>query len=111
MRATTPSTPLRTPGDDEIPGLLAELGASGESLAAFARERGLSTWKLYKARRMLECAEGAAAVFERVRVVGTGEAPAPPSIEVEHSCGHRLRVPVGFDAATLRRLVEVLESC
>jgi transposase-like protein len=113
METTTPCAALRTPGNEEIPSLLAELAATGGNLAAFARDRGLSSWKLYKARRKLRRAAPAAPDLVPVRIVDTAEAPTPPSpsIEVEHSCGHRLKVPVGFDAATLLRLVKVLESC
>lgn len=103
------SSVQRTPTDDEIPGFLAELAKSGESLASFARLRGLSTWKLYKARRKSVARKSAAPVFERVRIVG---APVVSScIELEHSSGHRLRVPTGFDDVTLRRVLGVLESC
>lgn len=108
MESSKQTSPLRTPSDDEVPALLDELELSGESLAAFARARDIRSWKLYKARRR-QAPREPDATFAPVRVA----APLvePPPIEVEHTSGHRLRVPAGFDAATLLRLVEVLESC
>ena len=109
MDSTRASADLRTPHNDEIPTLLAALAESGESLLAFARSRGLSTWKLYKARRQGKPEVIATAIFDPVRIVGASLATAP--IELEHSSGHRLRIPPGFDETTLLRLIEVLESC
>ena len=109
MDSTKTSAGLRTPRDDEIPSLLVALTESGESLLAFARSRGLSTWKLYKARRQGKPEAIATAVFDPVRIVDASLATTP--IELEHSSGHRIRVPQGFDEATLLRLIEVLESC
>jgi hypothetical protein len=115
---TTESTErgLRTPTDDEIPSLLAALAAAGGNTAAFARERGLSPWKLYEARRV---AEGGGprqgrrkpdVVFARVRVVEERATTHEP-LELVLDSGHRLRVPAGFDETTLRRLMGVLSSC
>ena len=109
MDSNPTTASLRTPADREVPGLLAELADSCDSLASFARSRGLSTWKLYEARRKCSAKKAPAPIFDPVRIVA---APAPSSpIELEHSSGHLLRVPSGFDATTLRRVIEVLESC
>ena len=109
MDTSKTSSVLRAPSDDEIPGLLAELAKSDESLAPFARRRGLSTWKLYKARRKSTAKRPAAPAFEKVRIVHPTVVSS--CIEVEHSSGHRLRVPAGFDEVTLRRVLAVLGSC
>lgn len=109
---------LRTPADEEIPALLEVLAAGDGNTAAFAREHGLSPWKLYEARR---AAGGggprrrarrrkAERVFARVRVVEERTA-SPEVLELVLTSGHRLRIPAGFDEATLRRLMEVLSSC
>lgn len=107
---------LRTPRDDEIPSLLEALAASGGNTAAFAREHGLSPWKLYEARR----ASGASRARRRrrkvsrefVRVAVVEARPAPPvPLEVVVGSGHRLLIPAGFDEATLRRVIGVLASC
>ena len=109
---TTPT--LRTPANDEIPELLADQAASGLTMAAFARERGLTTWKLYTAARRKNgakprsktCGSGAVA-FAPVSVIG---APAP---DFELDLGPRgvLRIPSGFDATDLRQLLEALLAC
>jgi hypothetical protein len=97
----------------EVPQLLLEIEASGQSLAAFARERGLETWRLYEARRK---AGGGGPRRKRRRVVDLapvevrGPIPAGP-LELALSSGHLLRIPVGFDEAELRRLLSVLAGC
>jgi hypothetical protein len=116
--ATDPTQrPRRTPTDDEIPSLLEALAASGGNTAAFARERGLTPWKLYDAQRA--DAGGASrrrrrrkpvTDFVPVRVVDeSGRASA--SLELVLGSGRRLLIPSGFDEATLRRVLGVLASC
>jgi hypothetical protein len=104
---------LKTPSSDELPELLAEQRASGLTMAAFARERGLTTWKLYSAARRKgglkpkrKAEKGAASAFAPVAVLGS------PSADIELDLGPRgvLRIPAGFDPAALRRLLEVLRS-
>ena len=109
---------LRTPTDDEIPALLEAVAAAGGNTAAFAREHGLSPWKLYEARRAAagggprrgERQRRAEHLFVPVRVVEEGTARAEP-LELVLVSGHRLRIPVGFDETTLRRLMGVVTSC
>ena len=43
--------PARSIAVADVPGLLAELEASGQPLAQFARERGIASWRLYEERR------------------------------------------------------------
>jgi hypothetical protein len=109
--------PRRTPTDDEIPALLEALAASGGTTAAFAREHGLTPWKLYKAQRM---AAGAGprrrrrrkAELDLVRVQVVEERPTLSSpLELVLDSGHRLLIPLGFDETTLRHVMGVLASC
>lgn len=110
--------PLRTPTDDEIPSLLEALSAAGGNTAAFAREHGLSPWKLYEARRVAaggvprqrERRGKAERVFARVRVLEERAVSSEP-LELLLASGHRLRIPAGFDETALRRAVGVLTSC
>ena len=98
---------------EEVPKLLLELEASGQSLAAFARERGLETWRLYEARRK---AGGGGPRRKRRHAVELAPVevraatPASP-LELALSSGHLLRIPAGFDEAELRRLLGVLAGC
>ena len=98
-------------GREDIRGLLAEQLASGLSIAAFARERGVSAWRLYDGRRALR---KRAARKESTEFVQVHVRPVPASsspIEVELDAGVRLRVPADFDEDDLRRLLGVLASC
>ncbi len=89
--------------------MLREIAESGQSLAGFARSQGVSSWKLYKAKRKLRAKTTRPVDFDPVRITGHSITQSP--IELDLSSGHRLRVPVGFDAGTLLRLIEVLGSC
>ena len=111
--------PRRTPTDDEIPSLLESLKASGGNIAAFAREHGLATWKLYEAqrlaaggvpRRLLRRRREDDPEFVPVHVV---EEPVVRTerLELVLGSGHHVLIPSGFDGATLRRLMGVLASC
>lgn len=97
--------------DEDVQRLLAEQEASGLSVAAFARERGVPTWTLYDGRRRLRKRKGRAkgADFVQVHVRPVQLPPSP--IEVDLKTGIRVRVPAGFDADELRRLLGVLASC
>lgn len=98
---------------EEVPQLLTDLEASGQSLAAFARERGLETWRLYEARRK---SGGGGPSRKRRQAVELApiEVRATTSagpLELALSSGHVLRIPTGFDEAELRRLLGVLAGC
>ncbi len=105
-----------------------QLQSSGETVAAFARERGLNAWTLYEWRRRLgvrppqrlstmhqpgaQVAVPTHSAFLPVRVTAQ---PTPPvasaePLEVVLAGGRRVRVPSNFDDAALRRLVSVLEE-
>lgn len=108
----------RTPGDDEVASLLEALEASGSSIAAFARERGLAPWKLYEARRAAAGAEPrprrrrrrGGPDFVPIQVVAEPAARSAP-LELVLGSGHRLLIPARFDEAALRRVLGVLRSC
>ena len=91
--------------------ILAEQRASGLSVAAFARERGLSAWTIYDWRRRLREQPGQEDKAELVQVNIAPSAPRTTTIAVELEAGLRVHVPAGFDAAELRRLLGVLTSC
>jgi len=99
-----------------MPALLAALAESGGNIAAFARERGLSPWKLYEARRVAAPWRGrppgrkAVAEFAEVRVVDELP-PIPAAVELVLPAGYRLVIPASFDDQALRRLLKVLTQC
>jgi len=87
---------------------------SGESPAAFARRHGIARRRLERWARRLGAADGRVR-FHRVRLVERGVADAVPrgvasSIEIEWVPGRRVRVPAGFAADDLARVLEVLEA-
>jgi len=93
---------------------------SGASQASFCREHGLNPnsfnfWKLRvlrqrpgarRKRRILEAPEASGLPFIPVQVA----TPVASAIEVGLHSGHTIRITPGFDEATLRRLVGVLEQ-
>lgn len=95
-------------------GLISEQVASGKSVAAFCRERGLRVWQFYEWKKRLR--KPGAAAFVAVEL-SRAEAPAQQSprttqmsgIEIRHRRGWSLLVEPGFDAGHLRRLLSVLE--
>lgn len=102
--------------------LLAEQAASGRSLRAFAMERGLSPWTLYRWRGRLGRSKrrvparsraSRAAAFVAVDVVG-GSRPVedvPSGFEVVLADGCRVRMPRDIAIERLAELVRALRSC
>jgi len=92
-------------------GLVSEQVASGTSVAAFCRDRGLRDWQFYEWKKRLRCS--AAAPFISVEVASPEAASVQPGqmpgIEIRHRRGWSLMVEPGFDANHLRRLLAVLE--
>jgi hypothetical protein len=93
-------------------GLVSEQSQSGQSVAAFCRERDLRAWHFYEWKKRLR--ESEAAKFVEMRIA----APAEPvvasgarssAIEVRLREGLSLLVEPGFDASHLRALLSVLE--
>jgi lambda repressor-like predicted transcriptional regulator len=86
--------------------MLAELERTGESIAAFARRRGVATWALYQARRKQRKVESA-------KVVAV-EVTEPASVDHDFELvvdEVTLRIPAAFDEATLTRLIRTLRAC
>jgi hypothetical protein len=92
-------------------GLISEQRASGQSVAAFCRERGLCAPQFYYwGKRLSQAAE-----TNFVEAVIVEQQPAVASvvcagIELRLCGGYSLLVQPGFDACHLRALLAVLES-
>ena len=82
---------------------------SGLSVSAFCRRLGLAEDRLYAWRRILAQRDAEQATFVPVRLMAEKEIQNG-TLEVILASGRRLRVPEGFDAATLRRVLAVLEE-
>jgi transposase-like protein len=83
---------------------------SGLSVRAFCDRHDLAEPSFYGWRREITRRDAAAGAFLPVSVVGE-EAPGPACcFEVVLVGGRTLRVAPGFDAATLRQLLAVLEE-
>lgn len=86
--------------------------SSGETLTGFARRHGVQPRRLARWAGRLKGALGDAVRFHRVRLVdrhmdaGSGRSGA--SIEIELAGGELVRVPRGFEAEELRRVLAVL---
>ena len=107
MKNSSKPRPLRNPSASEMPTLLAELSASGMTVAAFARSRGFKPQNLYVAQRRAQNAPTPA--FDPVRIVGFDQEPAPFKLELAN--GHKLWVPADFECVAVRRLIELLGAC
>ena len=104
--------------------LVSEQGRSGQSVAAFCRERGLCAPHFFAWKKRLR--EAAGPKFVEVKLVpagwgqgGAAREPRAPSVlrpagdsrvEVLLKNGRSLRVGPGFDAELVRALVAVVES-
>ena len=94
-------------------GVVSEQSQSGQTVAAFCRDRGIRDSQFYDWKKRVR--EGEAAKFVEVKVKASSEqrAPAPerfPAIEIRLSNGRSLLVEPGFDASHLRALLAVLET-
>ena len=91
--------------------LLAKQAGSGQSVAAFCRERGVPAAQLYAWKRRLR--EAAAAAFIELQVAGSGAQPErfqSRAIEIRLESGRRVFVEPGFEAAHLRAVLAALEA-
>ena len=84
--------------------------ASGLSVRAFCARYGLATASFYHWRRVLERRGAEAPAFVPVQVVADAVPAQASALEVVLVDGRVVRVVPGFDAATLRRLLAVLEG-
>ena len=91
--------------------LVSEQVASGTSVAAFCRDRGLRGWQMYEWKRRLRATE--VTPFLAVEVDSAeawAESGKMSGIEIRHRRGWSVMVEPGFDASHLRRLLAVLET-
>jgi transposase len=104
----------RTPA--EIEQIVSEFEASGLNRTQFCRRRGLTLGTLGRYQKRLRVgssqgASGAALVAVELAQRNAGAEPAAGwGLAVVLASGRRIAVGVGFDATTLQRLVQVLET-
>ena len=84
--------------------------SSGLSVRAFCARHGLTTASFYNWRRVLERRAADQVVFAPVQVVADAFPTQTSALEVVLTDGRVVRVTPGFDAATLRQLLAVLEG-
>jgi transposase len=99
--------------EDEARRALKELDASGLTMAAFGRRTGIAEKRLRWWRRRLAAtpaARSTALVPVRIKPAASAPAAAAAAAPLEVVLGDVIvRVPVGFDAATLARVLDVLD--
>jgi hypothetical protein len=89
-------------------GLVSEQGRSGQSVAAFCRERSLCAPHFFAWKKRLR--DGKAAKFVEVQLAeATVRAPGDSRIEVRLQNGRSLVVGRGFDAEHVRALLAVVD--
>jgi hypothetical protein len=89
---------------------IGEWQASGLSVRAFCERRRLTVASFYAWRRVLQRRDAEKAAFVPVQVVADAVADRASALEVVLTDGRTVRVAPGFDAATLRQLLAVLEG-
>ena len=83
---------------------------SGLSVRAFCARHHLAQPSFYAWRREIQQRDSVADTLVPVQLVRDGEPSGPSTFEVVLAGGRTLRVAPGFDAATLRQLLAVLEE-
>lgn len=92
--------------------LIAAQEQSGESVVRFAERRGLNPATLYWWRSRLRSRGREQQEFVPIEIVGAERSTAAAIVgvfELELAGGRRLRVPPGFDADDLVRLIAAVE--
>jgi hypothetical protein len=89
-------------------GLVAQHNKSGQSVAAFCRERKLCAPHFFAWKKRLS--QAASRQFVAVQVVEAGEAVSSPALEIRLSGGRSVMVEPGFDAGHLRAVLAALEA-
>ena len=79
-------------------------------MRAFCDRRGLTVASFYAWRRVLERRAAEKAAFVPVQVVADAAPLQATTLEVVLADGRTVRVAPGFDGATLRQLLAVLEG-
>jgi hypothetical protein len=83
---------------------------SGLSVRDFCARHGLATASFYAWRRVLERRAAEQPAFVPVQVVADAVPTQAKALEVVLTNGRTVRVAPGFDAATLRQVLAVLEG-
>jgi hypothetical protein len=93
-------------------GVMAEQKESGQSVAIFCRDRGLTTGQFFAWKTRLRRAAGEQFVEAQVERTATLATPKTRNgaIEVHLAEVRRIRVEPGFDAEHLRAVVAALET-
>jgi len=94
-------------------GLVSEQSQSGQTVAAFCRDRGIRDSQFYDWKKRIRGGEAAEFVEVKLKEPSEQRKPAPeryPAIEIRLSTGRSLLVEPGFDASHLRALLAVLET-
>jgi hypothetical protein len=89
---------------------ITEWQRSGLGVQTFCAQRRLARPSFYAWRRTLEQRVAAKTAFVPVQVVADAVPPPASALEVVLTEGRTVRVAPGFDAATLRQLLAVLEG-
>ena len=89
---------------------IGEWQASRLSARAFGQRRGLTVASFYTRRRVLQRRDAEKAAFVPVQVMADPAPTQAGALEVILTDGRTVRVTPGFDAATLRQLLAVLEG-
>jgi hypothetical protein len=96
--------------EEQWRGWIGEWRASGLSVRAFCERRGLTTHRFYYWRRVLERRRAAKPAFLPVQFVADALPAQTSALELVLANGRSVRVAPGFDEATLRQLLMVLEG-
>jgi hypothetical protein len=89
---------------------ISEWRGSGLSVRAFCARHGLASASFYAWRRVLERRAAEEPAFVPVQIVADATPAQASALEVVLLDGRTVRVAPGFDAATLRHLLAVLEG-
>jgi len=89
-------------------GLISDQLSSGQTVAAFCRDRGIRDSQFYDWKKRIRKAD--AAKFVAVEVTAAREAVPSKPIEIRLSKGRSLFVEAGFNAGHLHALLAVLET-
>jgi transposase len=84
--------------------------ASGQSIAAYCRANGLSAPSFHWWKRKLNSSSPPSALFAEVHPESLPSGGEDAAIEILVASGRMARVRPGFDAATLARVLAVLEA-
>ena len=91
--------------------LISEQIASGQTVAAFCRDRVIRDWRFYDWKKRVRDAEAAKFIpVEVATVAEQASAAAGRAIEVRLPRGRSLMIEPGFDAGHLRALLSLLEE-